>query len=729
MIYRLFLIFAGISLLYAGVLFSAGELETTATEEEASAENTPAEDKEIEASAEVYAMFMYASDLEEEQIDKAEKVYLAIVAKEPDAAYVYYRLARLYWRKSDTVKASEFFDKAIEKNPELKEAYTDYAIIRRITGDNKGANEIYEKAVKASKDNLDLYRILADSYVLEKETEKSLETWMRAAAEHPKEPEPWVNAIRLNLLLKKTSEAKEVYEKGLKETNGTYKFLEGARDAYLRGGIPKTADNIGMKLLEIRPNSVNLWIEHINFLLSSKDNEGAKKAYETAAPRMSQRPDYFFEAGTTFQDFADSDTAMQIYLEGLKYKPEDGNLLLALAVLYEKRGESDKSRECYEKLLKLKPNSPEYYLKIAKSQEKEGLYEKALETYREAAKHFPTSKEVNISTIRILLRLGRFPESEVEFEKLVALYPDDIGMKIGYLELLNINGKYDRAIEFGGKLLGESPSPELLQEMSVAFAGKKEYGKAAEYFEQAMKKAEGILPADYLRLGMLYRKAGDEAKAKDSFEKGKAVLEKAAAEGDEKYKALYGLATIYEYLGDKAKAGEYYQKAADELKATVEKTPDDVSLIISYADLLQKVGKPEEAEKYYIIAIEKDPNDASALNNLAYMWIEKGEKLDKALEYVKRALEIDPGNSAYLDSLGWALYKKKKYEEAVVELKKAIEAGADDPVMFDHMGDAFNKTKKYPEAIANWEKALGMDPQDPDEIKAKIDDAKKKLEK
>jgi tetratricopeptide (TPR) repeat protein len=181
-------------------------------------------------------------------------------------------------------------------------------------------------------------------------------------------------------------------------------------------------------------------------------------------------------------------------------------------------------------------------------------------------------------------------------------------------------------------------------------------------------------------------------------------------------------------IDEKQEARECFERAAAELKESMDDNQDDVSLIVQYADLMQKLERRDEAEKYYLTAIEKDPEEATALNNLGYMWIEKGEKLGKAIKLVERALEIEPGNSAFIDSLGWGLFKRGKYKDALAKLKEAVEAGANDPVVFDHLGDAYMKNKMYEEAVANWEKALELEPEDADKIREKIEAISKELE-
>jgi tetratricopeptide (TPR) repeat protein len=106
------------------------------------------------------------------------------------------------------------------------------------------------------------------------------------------------------------------------------------------------------------------------------------------------------------------------------------------------------------------------------------------------------------------------------------------------------------------------------------------------------------------------------------------------------------------------------------------------------------------------------------------MYAEDGVKLDEAIVLVKRALDISPNNGAYIDSLGWAYYRKGMIDEAEIELKKAIEIYGKDPVLYDHMGDVYYKKGLTDKAKEFWKKSLEIDP-DQKGIKEKLEKAER----
>jgi tetratricopeptide (TPR) repeat protein len=74
------------------------------------------------------------------------------------------------------------------------------------------------------------------------------------------------------------------------------------------------------------------------------------------------------------------------------------------------------------------------------------------------------------------------------------------------------------------------------------------------------------------------------------------------------------------------------------------------------------------------------------------MFAEDGVNLDEAVQLIKKALEFEPDNGAYIDSLGWAYFKKGELAPALRELEKAARSEPDDPEVADHL-------KKVKEAI------------------------------
>ncbi|MDP9262715.1 MAG: tetratricopeptide repeat protein, partial [Acidobacteriota bacterium] len=122
--------------------------------------------------------------------------------------------------------------------------------------------------------------------------------------------------------------------------------------------------------------------------------------------------------------------------------------------------------------------------------------------------------------------------------------------------------------------------------------------------------------------------------------------------------------------------------------------------------MYERQKKYDAAEEMFKKVLAGDPNNATVLNYLGYMLADRGLRLEEALGHVKRAVELEPHNGAYLDSLGWAYFKLGNYDLAEENLRKATERIPNDPTIQDHLGDLYQKTGRLKLAAAHWERAL-----------------------
>jgi tetratricopeptide (TPR) repeat protein len=165
------------------------------------------------------------------------------------------------------------------------------------------------------------------------------------------------------------------------------------------------------------------------------------------------------------------------------------------------------------------------------------------------------------------------------------------------------------------------------------------------------------------------------------------------------------------------------------LQAAVTKFPKEPMVKLQLASTLEREKKYNDAETVFRQMIAEDPKNSDALNSLGYMLAERGQKLDEAIALVERALVIEPGNGAYLDSLGWAYYKQNRFEQAEGPLREAAKSLPTVSVIQDHLGDVLNKRGLLQEAIEAWQRALDGDGDDVSrsQLDDKIKAARQKL--
>jgi tetratricopeptide (TPR) repeat protein len=131
----------------------------------------------------------------------------------------------------------------------------------------------------------------------------------------------------------------------------------------------------------------------------------------------------------------------------------------------------------------------------------------------------------------------------------------------------------------------------------------------------------------------------------------------------------------------------------------------DARLVLSNICIQREEMLP--AEEWLEQVLDEFPEDVGALNDLGYLWVDQNKHLNRSLKMIEIAVEAEPDNIAYRDSLGWAYYRLGRSEEAVRELEKAV-AGDEDPdgVILDHLGDAYLQAGNKDEALAAWQRAV-----------------------
>jgi len=111
-------------------------------------------------------------------------------------------------------------------------------------------------------------------------------------------------------------------------------------------------------------------------------------------------------------------------------------------------------------------------------------------------------------------------------------------------------------------------------------------------------------------------------------------------------------------------------------------------------------------------------SDACVDNGLSLMTFP--EDLDEAFKLIQKAVQLEPTNAAFLDSLGWVIYRLGKPEEALNWLLKSIEYSDEpDPTLYDHLGDIYSTLGHADKAHEAWKKSLSIEPND--DIQKKLD--------
>ena len=134
----------------------------------------------------------------------------------------------------------------------------------------------------------------------------------------------------------------------------------------------------------------------------------------------------------------------------------------------------------------------------------------------------------------------------------------------------------------------------------------------------------------------------------------------------------------------------------------------------------ERIGSWDKAEKDLLESLNADSNQPYVINYLAYSWIEQGIKIKQSLAMLEKANKLKSNDPYIIDSLGWALFKLKRYKESKDYLQLAVKLMPGDPIVNDHYGDALWKNGNKLQARYYWNYVLNLEKSE-DDLKKNID--------
>jgi tetratricopeptide (TPR) repeat protein len=404
--------------------------------------------------------------------------------------------------------------------------------------------------------------------------------------------------------------------------------------------------------------------------------------------------------------------------------PDDVPLGYFLADRYQQAGQLDKAEPIYAILVKKAPTTIAYR-SLAEIDRKTKRADALLEllgnaidkagtpdVFGEEAKAIRQDAEL----LRAMLDAAR-KKLKDQPEKLT------YGQRLGLALLTLENKQYDTAAEFFELALKIAPkqASETLQNWGVGLLMDERAAEAAKVFQRGID--EKALPAD--NPAFSFYLAGALAMS-DRTEEALAAARKAA-----ELKKTARFASRVPWILEHAKRYPQAIRAYEELIAKFDGDHESdetrevlLEARLALSNLCVLTHNKPAAEEWLETALDEFPDDAGASNDLGYLWADQGKHLHRALAMIQKAVAAEPDNSAYRDSLGWALFRLGQYPQAVAELEKAAADKTPDPTVFEHLGDACHKARRNDRALQAWRRAIELFRKDKDETKAKAVEAK-----
>ncbi|MFC1650985.1 tetratricopeptide repeat protein [Candidatus Latescibacterota bacterium] len=380
--------------------------------------------------------------------------------------------------------------------------------------------------------------------------------------------------------------------------------------------------------------------------------------------------------------------SISLYMNIIERNPQDSQAWLLLGNMYENTGRGAEAFELYNKALEANPDDIYLLVRVGNQCLMENnwncsllYFEKAYKSGREKVEEEGINYlEISRTLCSVYYYAGRESEGEAMFDSLLAAGDDDSRL---YFSLGKTMSYLDRIPE------------------------------AIEYFKKGFEKDVSDLPEE-----SLYNAYLGYTRALINVEKTEEALNLIRVDAKKHLKDSISLKELEVSIYIKLKQFEDAISISEWLSAS---DPENRSHLLRLSLVYDLVGQFEKAEKALLSILEQSPDDPLALNNLAYMYLENTKNYSKAIDMVNQALETEPDNGAYLDTLGWAYYLKGNYKRAMKNIEKALEVADDEDkgIIFEHYGDVLVKLGREKDAIDAYNSAVEYG-EDEKGIKSKI---------
>ncbi|MFH1420260.1 MAG: tetratricopeptide repeat protein [Planctomycetota bacterium] len=333
-------------------------------------------------------------------------------------------------------------------------------------------------------------------------------------------------------------------------------------------------------------------------------------------------------------------------------------------------------------------------------------FDEALAAAKDALDEDPDNETRRDGYLAALSHSGRIQQAITTARTWLDQEPDSDHLRRRYIDLLQRAERHVEAEQQVLSWLADAPDDLNLNPMLIAlFWGAKQWESALEIAYAGAEIREHN-PVYQNLLGQTYMLAG---LFDDAIELGRARAQ--ATQAVSAYEELIALLlragrlTEAERTANKLLMPEAARRDAGQQHDTA--LIQDMRRILATIDT--RLGRHEQAVQQLRLVHDMNPGDPGINNDLGYTWADAGTNLQQAEEMIRLAVGEHPREAAYVDSLGWVLYKMGRFEEAIVQLQRAVRhAETEDPTIFNHLADALYRTGRKQKARAAWEKAIEL---------------------
>lgn len=378
-----------------------------------------------------------------------------------------------------------------------------------------------------------------------------------------------------------------------------------------------------------------------------------------------------------------------------------------LGKLYVNKAQLKTAEKYFKKSMKIDPEFSQATLALGLVNEERENYKKAISIYKKYLDKKPNDTMILSRLVQLLFTNEKFKEVIPYAERLSDYDPENLNLKVKLGILYADVQDFDKAIAVFKDLLSFAPdNDKLLYYLGAIYQEVRSYEEAINYFVKIPPKS-GLYHDSSLQVANMLNTLAQNEFLEEG--KNKKWQKQFISFVDNKITELPKLEVDFASI-----KAFFYESInfTNEAIAVLDKVKDKEDFgsnnLYQLASLHEKAGNHNESIEIMMSIVKLDPKDAHAWNFIGYSLVERGEEMERAYEYIKKAIDLKPEDGYIRDSLGWYYYKTGNVKKSLSHLKKAVNMVPDDISIQKHLAIVYSNLKNFKMAKKHLLKAIDL---------------------
>lgn len=587
----------------------------------------------------------------------------ALTAK-PGDPVITLALGRTLVVDGETAEAESLFRSLISKDKKNLNGYYELYRVNLARKKFPEAEAVLKDAIRNNPQDTQLRLTLAQFYYGTGKRNELVDQLNQMKHDLKRFPNAYIQAGDFYLRVNSVDDAMKQYEEGIqKDPSRKNTYLKHEIEAYIRSGKPNLAYEKNEQILKSDPKDPEARGLRATFMLDRGDVNTAMGELQSV---VTAKPNNFvarFNLGRAHFARGEYEQARQEFDAAIQVRPDYLPARLARIQVSLLRGDTEAALRQADETLRYAPNSVEARVMKAASLQR-------LQRYDEARTLLTAVLDKNPKQVDTLLEMGvldlnqkKFKDAEDIFSRAWAANSNNLRGLLGESRAYLLDNQPEKSVQLvEGEAQKQPANPDLQREAGNAEMNAGQYDKAIASYQSLLAKISDTKQqaSIWTLMGEAYLRKGDIQQSINSLEK--------------------------------AHQGQ----------------PNNPSVTTNLGMLYELQNKPDVARKYYELSIKVDPNNAYALNNLAYLMSQNSGDLDEALTYATHAKQRLPEHAEINDTLGWIYLKKNLTDQALDTFKALVVKAPQNPTFHYHYamalyqkGDRENARKECQSALSD----------------------------